>query len=74
VSEHYVVSTADGKSSEFHTPPVEVFLLSLDEARRDLSLPLPHAYMDGPDGVEWAVHFNPDQVTAVSVPTRGGSS
>ena len=71
MSETYIVSTTDGKSSEFHTPSVEEFLYSLDKALADPSVPLPHAYMDDQDGREWAVHFNPDQVTAVSVPTRG---
>jgi hypothetical protein len=73
MSETYIISTTDGKSSEFHTPSVEEFLYSLDKALADPSVPLPHAYMDTPDGVEWAVHFNPDNITAVSVATRGRS-
>ena len=71
MSETYIIATVDGKASEFHTPSVEEFLLSLDNALRDSSLPLPHAYMDDAEGKEWAVHFNPEHVSTVSVATRG---
>lgn len=70
MSETYIISTTDGKSSAFHTPRVEEFLYSLDKARKDKNEPLPHAYMDDPEGTEWAVHFVPENVSAVSVPVR----
>jgi hypothetical protein len=70
----YVILTADGKSSTFHTPTVEAFIYSLDRSRRDPEVPLPHAYFDDDDGNEWCVHFNPENVVAVSTQVRPGVS
>jgi hypothetical protein len=66
----YIVHCTDGKSSTFHTPAVEAFIYSLDRSRRDPEAPLPHAYFDDDNGVEWCVHFNPDNVCAVSTAVR----